>query len=577
MRRWVFAPAVLALLAMLVISASPAEAHAVYISSSPPANGIFPTAPTAVSVTLSEAVQPGTQTLRVTNASGVREEMGKATISPIDPRIVTIGLAPIGPGVSTVQWIVEDAVDGHWTSGSFYFMVQNPDGSLPGTFPGGSTSYPPISLAEVFLRFVAFLSLAIAFGGTVLAIVAWIPAGRDLENAGDSAFESGFAALLLWARLGALLFAAAAGGWWVHAVTEAPPEVVPVVIGSAFSLTLIARALLGLALAAVLSLAIARARPWTPGEDRAPMEREADAERALLPLLAALILGLFAVFAGTAGSHAAATAVSILGAGMDLVHQIGVYTWVGGLLGIVRLRRWLRAPEGLLLARGVYARFSQLAGYAVALVLGAGVVLGLLLVGTVTALLGTGYGWTLLGKIALFIPMVSLGAYNRYRVLPASSMPDALPRSMGSLAENVRIEAVIGAVVLMIAALLTASTPPATAPATNLFALQATSDGVRFDLEVDPFPTVPGSYTFQVLLSNATTGVGLGGTRSANLTLTLLDGTPTPQTIRMDGPHGNHYFVDTSLMSAPGTWRVDLDVVPATGPTISATFHIVLQ
>ena len=567
----------LVLIASAVLLPDPAAAHAVYVSSSPEACGILPTAPSAVSVTLSEPIQPGTQTIQVKNSVGAREDVGTAQISPLDPRTVTINLRPIGPDVHTVTWIVEDAVDGHWTSGFFYFMVQNGT-SLPGSFPCQSAPPAPADLTEVLLRFGVFLSLAIALGGTVFGIVVWIPAGRDSETVGESMYEWGFRALLLWARLGALLFGASTGAWWVHAVTAAPSEVVPSIIASPFSLTLVLRALLGLGMAGALTFALVKSKV-----NRSPEGALDDAttrggsEGTLLPLLVTAIIGVIALLAGSAGSHSAA--VSLLGLGMDAIHEIGVYAWVGGLIALVRLRPWLKEAGLVPFARNLYRRFSELAGYAVALVLGAGVILGLLLVGTLDNLFGTAYGWTLLAKVSLFIPMLSLGAYNRYRILPKSSAPEAAAAPVGKLTRNVRFEATLGAIVLAIAAVLTASTPPPTTPATNAFTRTVVSDGIRFDFEVDPPPTTPGTYTIGMLLSNATTGAGVGNTSwSANLTLTFL-GTPsfTVANLSMLGPHGNHFFVDTDKMSKAGTWRIDVEVdrvFPV--PKVSANFYVVL-
>ena len=109
----------------------------------------------------------------------------------------------------------------------------------------------------------------------------------------------------------------------------------------------------------------------------------------------------------------------------------------------------------------MFAGFSELAGWGVALVLGGGLVLSLILVGTLDALVGTAYGWIVLAKVSLFAPMLAIGAWNRYRVLPGSGDPATLPVSVSRLARNVRFEAVLGAVVLALAAVLTAISPVA--------------------------------------------------------------------------------------------------------------------
>src|SRR5205809_1834296 len=102
-----------------------------------------------------------------------------------------------------------------------------------------------------------------------------------------------------------------------------------------------------------------------------------------------------------------------------------------------------------------------MAAYAVALVLGGGVVLSLLLVGTWAALLGTAYGWVVLGKIALFAPMVGLGAFNRYRLIPETAVAEAPTQAVRPIVGDVRFATGLGIAVLALAGLVPATTPAA--------------------------------------------------------------------------------------------------------------------
>src|SRR5207249_1372921 len=77
--------------------------------------------------------------------------------------------------------------------------------------------------------------------------------------------------------------------------------------------------------------------------------------------------------------------------------------------------------EAAPLARIVLGRFSRMAAYAVSLVLAGGIVLAVLLVGTLDALVTSPYGWVILAKVGLFAPMLALGAYNRYRLVPKTA------------------------------------------------------------------------------------------------------------------------------------------------------------
>src|SRR3989440_7016513 len=67
--RRIVLPVFVGLLGLLVASGL-AAAHAQYVSSTPVAGSILPSPPMATSVTLSQTVQSGTGTIRVTNETG---------------------------------------------------------------------------------------------------------------------------------------------------------------------------------------------------------------------------------------------------------------------------------------------------------------------------------------------------------------------------------------------------------------------------------------------------------------------------------------------------------------------------
>ena len=126
---------VLAFIALLALALAPvlgtAQAHAQYVTSDPVADGILHDPATRVTVTLSEAVQSGTASIRVTDSNGTRVDVGPVNLSASDPKTFSVGLSPIGPGVYTVTWTATSAVDVHFTAGSIAFAVQKPDGTLP--------------------------------------------------------------------------------------------------------------------------------------------------------------------------------------------------------------------------------------------------------------------------------------------------------------------------------------------------------------------------------------------------------------------------------------------------------------
>lgn len=141
---------------------------------------------------------------------------------------------------------------------------------------------------------------------------------------------------------------------------------------------------------------------------------------------------------------------------IDLVHETAAGSWIGALLGLWVVTRLAQpSSDWIASAAGVV---STIAVWSVA---------ALVLSGAYTAYQGLGlsfdrllfssYGRTLIIKVVVFCSVLSIGAYNRERLMPDV----AASGTQRTLLRNVGIEAlVLGGVVVGLAALL-ASTPPA--------------------------------------------------------------------------------------------------------------------
>ena len=555
--------ALLLLLSAAAALAGEATAHAYYVSSSPTSNGILPSAPSSVTVTLSESIKPGTGSIHVTNyTSGVRVENGTATISSSDPSTMSVGLLTLGPGCYQVAWTATDAIDGHWPFWQFYFEVQRGndlENCLPST--GESVGGAPISVTEIALRFGLFLGLAIAFGAALLAALVWVPTSLEGEAEAETV-RGGLRALFLWGRVGAVVFTVTVAGLWSLQWTTAAGSSLIDFVGSPYIASLFIRLLLGFGLLAAFAHLLGADRVDSLGE-RSPA------------LWAPVALCVAAIAAEAFATHAAAsTAWAPLSTLADAGHLTGVTAWVGGLLVLVRLRAWFFREDNVPFSRQAITRFSQLAFYAVGAVLIGGVSLAVFLVGSIDALVGTVYGWVVLAKISLFAPMLAMGALNHYRHIPEAREAERAPDSIRRIARNVRWESTMGAVVLALAATLTALAPPVLpGAAENVYELKATVGTVRFDFFVSPAPAFPGNYTYSVLLWNTTNGFPFSCNCTGNITYTNV-ATGIARMLPLDGPHGNHFVNATDTVNAPGTWRIDIDVKVVRGPTIRATFYL---
>lgn len=174
-------------------------------------------------------------------------------------------------------------------------------------------------------------------------------------------------------------------------------------------------------------------------------------------LLGAGFLGLLA-----SSGHAGATGGS-LGAVhwiADALHLVAAGAWLGGLVPLALLLAAASRDDdeaATQIATRATHRFSALGIICVATILLTGIVNSLVLVGSVSALVETGYGRVLLIKIAVFLVMVALAADNlldlRHRVHQTPFMRD--------LKLNTFAEAWLGLVVIAIVSVLGLMTPGA--------------------------------------------------------------------------------------------------------------------
>src|SRR5438093_543691 len=274
--------------------------------------------------------------------------------------------------------------------------------------------------------------------------------------------------------------------------------------------------------------------------------------------------------------------VTALGIAADAAHFGGIGLWFGGLAGIVSIRRFFREPEAAPLARIVLGRFSRMAAYAVGLVLAGGIVLAVLLVGTLDALVTSPYGWVILAKVGLFAPMLALGAYNRYRLVPKTAESERPTEAVRRIVGNVRFETSLGIAVLVLAGLLTSMTPAAAVPAGPVgpFALDLVKDGLKVHSEVYPPPTTVGAYTLTLLLNYASNGTPFYLARNGTGQFTLTDPPRPPVKENLSGPHGNpsnHFSITTTALSSPGVWKIDLNFRRLDSFDLRVTFYVTIK
>jgi putative copper resistance protein D len=143
----------------------------------------------------------------------------------------------------------------------------------------------------------------------------------------------------------------------------------------------------------------------------------------------------------------------------DILHLVAAAAWVGALIPLAVLLRAAmtdRQQTSLAIARVAVLRFSTLGIASVGALVGSGLVNTWVLAGSIPALIGTDYGRLLLAKVALFLVMLLFAAVNRLWLTPrlASSSIDLADGPLRGLGRNTVAEAALGAIVIVVVAVL---------------------------------------------------------------------------------------------------------------------------
>jgi putative copper export protein len=183
---------------------------------------------------------------------------------------------------------------------------------------------------------------------------------------------------------------------------------------------------------------------------------EENGRRGALLLAPGTVLLVSLAWAGHAAAGINDRATHLLA---DTLHLLLGAVWPVGLVPFALFLRQAAAwPRDVALA--VTRRFSQ-TSFAVVFLLGAtGLINGWLLVGSWSALVGTGYGRWLLAKVAVTLLMIGLGAWNRFVRLPQLAVAPEGASRYSLLFRNVVIETALAGIVLLIVGVMGMTPPP---------------------------------------------------------------------------------------------------------------------
>jgi len=149
-------------------------AHASYVSSDPAANAVVKTAPSAVTITFAEPVDPSGSGVVIYDAKN-QVVSGAAQIEQNDPATMRVPMTGDGSEVYRVDWHTVSATDGDPDVGAFTFFINASGTSDLAPKPAATATSQASTGAPVWLvALIAAVALLIGLAGGV----AWARARR---------------------------------------------------------------------------------------------------------------------------------------------------------------------------------------------------------------------------------------------------------------------------------------------------------------------------------------------------------------------------------------------------------------
>ncbi len=344
----------------VVGAASPAAAHSQVVSSSPADGQRLETSPTELRFVLSEPADLSTVVVTLTGPSGAVDALGAPADKGIDDKrrqtVVVPVTTTLAPGLYRVTFTATSTFDGHTATSQLIFGVATDVDAPIGE--DGQSSADPLDQLRTLLQGITLIGAGIAFGLLVLGPLA---GGRGFRAGRIAAGSAGVAAVL-----GGIVWHT--GNGLVVAVTG--------VVGALLLLALLGRPELG-----------GRQRSWLVAAALvvtvAPLALvgHASVQGALMTALAAVHITTTAAWSGT-----------VLGAAILLPrsdHDVRV--------SVLRRTSWV----------GTSTFFFALL---------TGLLMANTLVPSVAGLFGSVYGWGLVAKSLLVVPVLLLALYARARL-----------------------------------------------------------------------------------------------------------------------------------------------------------------
>lgn len=481
-----------AIVALVVLMASPALAHVDLESSSPADGESVASVPDVIELRFTAETEPIGDGIMLADADGSPIE---TTIAQPEPNLILVTpIEPLPNGIFGVLWTVS-AGDAHPRSGTFTFRIDVPIAQSP-VLTRDAQDAPPKStpdtgapatataedLEPVFEipaegsvtgdwtgrigRWAAMTGVLVGIGAFALAATSLIGTKREVEEAGYFVRRAGVLVVVgtVVELLGVsmVLAGSALGGLAPAALVDAGSGS----FGIAVLLRLIGGAAMMRGMAIVATEAVAPiadaqrlpalSRDVAPAGGVAVLDpvtaspHRLDVHRELVALVGIGLVTASYLFDG----HTVTATPTVLVRVAAATHVLAAGVWVGGVLLTAWTLAGRKRRDVPLDAAAMVIRFSRVAGLALVGVAIAGAALTAAILDAPSELFTTSWGRILLLKLAAVGVAAAIGAYNHFVTVPALHTDSADHEAGDRLRRLVRVEGAILLAIVVLTAIL---------------------------------------------------------------------------------------------------------------------------
>jgi len=418
------------LLALFALVTSRADAHANQIKSSPSPNSELEVAPDRIIVWFSESIEESFSELTVLNAAAERVDLNDSSIDSSEPSVMSVSLPPLENGTYTVVWKNLSSIDGHKVVGSFVFAVGESLSAHAQIYPDEQPLLQTV--VDPWLRWLIFISVALVIGGLTFEMLIGIPTIYS-DPAKQSWASAAIVASAFWSRIAAasmIVLILALVGQILQAVSVVSGSfsLIPdlgilksVVLESGWGRLWMYRAIVAIGMGVMFYASIRMSTSEEIDEENqdepaGSLVGDSPATQVVI-FLGLVFLGLTAM-----SGHNAASPVEIrtLAIATDFVHLVASIVWSGGVIyltfSVPIFIKHLGKVGASKLFETAIDKFTVLGILSAGILVITGLFSSYMQV-TNPAALATPYGWFLLAKLVLLIPLFTLAGFNGFKLV----------------------------------------------------------------------------------------------------------------------------------------------------------------